>query len=253
MEINKKPNGYWTIERCREEALKCTNSRDFKIQSYTAYNKAVLKKWLKDITSHFEVLNNKYKRFIYAYEFPDNHVYVGLTYDIEKRKSEHSLKGGVFKYSKKVKLIPMFRQIIFSPVGEQKARELEQFHLEDYISKGWSIINKAKTGSLGGNNIKWTFEKLQEEAKKYTSKKYFREGNESAYSTAKSKKILDNICLHMDFKIRKPAGFWNYITCKQEAFRYKTRTEYSKQANGSYEVATKNGWLDEICSHMKSN
>lgn len=38
--------------------------------------------------------------------------------------------------------------------------------------------------------------------------------------------------------------------CKQEALKYNTRYEYSKYSSSSYDSARRNGWLDDICSHM---
>lgn len=242
----RKPNGYWTFYKVKEEAMKYNNSKEFKFNSYSAYSTAVSKKWLKDITSHFKLLGNNYSRFIYAVEFSDNHSYIGLTYNIEKRKKEHLREGRIFNHIKKTGLYPTFTQLIETPVTKEKAKELEQFYLEEYISKGWDILNSKKAGALGGNNVKWTFEKLKEEALKYTTKKEFREVSSSAYTTAKKQKILPIICSHMVLNHRKPPGYWDYNTCKEESSKYSTRAEYAKKSIGSYEIALKNKWLYEF-------
>jgi hypothetical protein len=247
----RKPNGYWTFDKVKEEAVKYNNSKEFKLNSYSAYSTAVSKKWLKDITSHFILLGNSYSRFVYAIEFSDNHSYIGLTYDVEKRKKEHLRDGRVFNHVEKTGIYPIFIQLTEVPVTKEQSKELEQFYLDEYISKGWNILNSKKAGALGGNNVKWTFEKLKEEALKYTTKKEFRDSNSSAYSTAKKQKILGIICSHMIFKERKPAGYWSYSTCKEESAKYSTRTEYAKKSVGSYEVARKNRWLDEFYSINK--
>jgi hypothetical protein len=44
--------------------------------------------------------------------------------------------------------------------------------------------------------------------------------------------------------------FWNYDNCKKEALKYNTRSEYYRKSGGSYNSALKNGWLNDICSHM---
>lgn len=45
---------------------------------------------------------------------------------------------------------------------------------------------------------------------------------------------------------------WDFETCTKAAKRYKTRGAFSQgEHKRAYEVARKNGWLDEICSHMK--
>ena len=43
--------------------------------------------------AHMKVLGDRKKRMIYAYEFPDHSVYVGLTFNYDKRDKEHKAKG----------------------------------------------------------------------------------------------------------------------------------------------------------------
>jgi hypothetical protein len=43
---------------------------------------------------------------------------------------------------------------------------------------------------------------------------------------------------------------WTKEKCSDEALKCKTRSEYFKNSP-SYHSARKNGWIDEICSHMK--
>ena len=38
--------------------------------------------------------------------------------------------------------------------------------------------------------------------------------------------------------------------CKNDAFKYKTRTEWQNKSKSVYTTAIKNGWLNECCSHM---
>ena len=44
---------------------------------------------------------------------------------------------------------------------------------------------------------------------------------------------------------------WNFNSVKAEARKYTGRTEFSKQSAGAYNAAKRNGWLDDVCSHMK--
>ena len=46
--------------------------------------------------------------------------------------------------------------------------------------------------------IKWTKEKLQQEANKFDTRNEFRKLSQSAYITARSRGILDNICSNME-------------------------------------------------------
>ena len=49
----------------------------------------------------------------------------------------------------------------------------------------------------------------------------------------------------------KPQGYWNNKDrCYAEALKFTTRRKFEKGSNGAYDSAFKNGWLDDICSHM---
>ena len=44
---------------------------------------------------------------------------------------------------------------------KELAKTLEKFYIENYRSKGWNILNRAKAGSLGGKYVFWTYEKCK--------------------------------------------------------------------------------------------
>jgi hypothetical protein len=43
---------------------------------------------------------------------------------------------------------------------------------------------------------------------------------------------------------------WDYESVKAEAAKYERRTDFHLNGGGAVEVAKKNGWLEDICSHM---
>lgn len=45
---------------------------------------------------------------------------------------------------------------------------------------------------------------------------------------------------------------WTFEKCKEEALKCKTRTEFYKINNSAYNSSRNNGWLNEVCAHMKS-
>jgi len=95
-----KSKGYWTEEKCQEEALKYNTKTEFAKNSSTAYNKSLEMNYLDKFCSHMIKLGDRKNRCIYAYEFNDNHVYIGLTYNIEKRNKKHTSEENstVYKY-----------------------------------------------------------------------------------------------------------------------------------------------------------
>jgi predicted GIY-YIG superfamily endonuclease len=51
---------------------------------------------------------------------------------------------------------------------------------------------------------------------------------------------------------RKPSGFWTLTTCKRDARRFNKRSEWHAQSAVAFAKASKNGWLDICCKHMKT-
>ena len=43
---------------------------------------------------------------------------------------------------------------------------------------------------------------------------------------------------------------WTFEKCKETALLYNHRNEFKNKHSGAYSKSLKNGWLDEICSHM---
>jgi predicted GIY-YIG superfamily endonuclease len=244
------PRNYWTFERCKKEARKYKSRKEFFINSSSAYGSATKNDWLDICCSHMKRIGNRHHKLIYAYEFPDKAVYIGLTFDIENRQKhrDNSITDAVSQYIRKTKQTPQ-RKILTEllPVNEAIVREGKFMKL--YAKKGWKILNKAKVGAIGGNVIKWTQEACQAEARKYNSKSEFYKCSASAYGKALEKGWLDEMCAHM-ISLKKPNNYWTKERCKQEALKYNTRVEFGLMSGSAYNKALKMKWLDDICTHI---
>ena len=51
-------------------------------------------------------------------------------------------------------------------------------------------------------------------------------------------------------QVQKPSGYWTKERCAEEALKYQARSEFTKRCSVGYQIAARNKWLDEICSHM---
>jgi hypothetical protein len=104
-------------------------------------------------------------------------------------------------------------------------------------------LNISKGGELGGGNLKWTEELLKKEALKYNKRSDFKKYSRGAYESAREKKILDYICLHMKIK-------WTEKLLIEESLKHKSRYEFLKNGRGAYMASKRRGILDKVCSHM---
>jgi predicted GIY-YIG superfamily endonuclease len=153
-----KPFGYWTEDRCTEEAKKFKTRSEFKKLSSSAFTKARKSGWLDDICTHM--------------------------------------------------------------IGGRKP------------------------------NGYWTKERCAKEASKFKTRVAFQEGSGTSFVLASRNNWLDDICTHMTGG-QKPSGYWTKERCATEASKFKTRVEFKKGSVSAYSKAGSNGWLDEICSNME--
>jgi hypothetical protein len=246
----KKPNGYWTKERCTEEALKHETKSEFCLKSGGAYNISKSNGWFDEICLHMKNSENKCDRCIYAYEFSDNYVYVGLTCNLEKRNINrlNDKKDQVTKHKIKTGLEPVIKQLT-DYINKDEASVLEGVYKQKYIETGWFILNVAPTGGLGGGIRKWSKEKCQKEANKYKTRNELRINSNGAYESARKKNWLNEICSHMDLQY-KSSFYWTKERCTEEALKYETRMLFKEYSSSAYSSSIKNKWLDEISSHM---
>jgi len=239
---------YWTKEKIIEKSLECKTRSEF-IKKYSrGYYYAKKLNIYVDICKNFIKLNNDTKRCIYVYEFDDKYVYVGLTNNLKTRKYKHKQEGSVYEYMK------INNNYVLKQLSEYLdidiAIEKEEFYVNEYKKNGWNILNKSKTGSIGSNVVKWTKDKLIEEALKYKTRTEFQKGSKGAYLRAYRIKYLDEICSHMIEK-KKPNGYWNnFERCKNIAFKYENKTDFLENNYSAWYYSKKNNWFDEICSHM---
>jgi predicted GIY-YIG superfamily endonuclease len=155
MKYKKLPNGYWDdFNHCKKRALKYKFKKDFIKTSPHVYSISLKNDWIDEICSHMIPTGSKYDRCIYSYEFEDNHVYVGLTFNLSKRKNSRKSdeSDSVTKYINETGLIPKINQLTeYIPVREAIIKEKE--FLDNYVNDGWIPLNKNKTGGIGGYSV----------------------------------------------------------------------------------------------------
>jgi predicted GIY-YIG superfamily endonuclease len=190
-----KPVGYWIKENCGIEALKYNTRTEFKIKSAGAYDACKENGWIDDVSKHMTNIGHRYKKCVYVYEFSDNYAYVGITYNIEKRKHDRNKckTDSVTKYIKKSGLIPQFKQLT-DYINVDDAIYLEGYYVKKYLTDGWNILNQSKTGSIGRVNI-WTKEKCLEVAKKCKTRIEFCKHSKGAYDAARRYNWITEIYL----------------------------------------------------------
>ena len=103
---------------------------------------------------------------------------------------------------------------------------------------------------LGNNSTKhpkgyWkNKDNMMNEAKKYSSKEEFKNGNLTAFLAAYKYGYIDK----MEWLVKQKQhkwGYWDYKNIKNEAIKYETKTEFFKGNQTAYRAALKLGIIDD--------
>jgi predicted GIY-YIG superfamily endonuclease len=238
----------WPKEKVWQIALKYENYKDFSQNEPAAYSAAHRNGWLKDVTQHLKPSGSRYKRKIYAFEFSDKSVYVGLTYDEKRRVYRHKedLGSSVFQHIQKTKLEPQFKILTPEFIDSDEARFAEQEFIEYYKKNGWNILNKVKGGALGGSFERdWSKDRIKEIALQFTNRTEFCRKAHSACEMARKLGIFDEVTQHMPILQQT----WDYEKIKNEALKFHNFQEFRNNSK-AYQPAKKRGILDDVTSHM---
>ncbi|ALP47420.1 hypothetical protein phiST2_0046 [Vibrio phage phi-ST2] len=237
----------WTLERLKEDALKYKTRTEWCKNSQGAYCAASKRGLLDECCSHMHSsIKNAFSRCIYRI-YADNEIYIGLTYDTKQRFSSHRKQTPQI-----IDLIERhgIENVKFEQLTDYMNQELAQLsekeHIKQYRNDGWVILNRSKAGALGCSTLKWTLERLKEDALKYKTRTEWKKMSSGAYMSAYRRGLVDECCAHMSLM----KGYWTLERLKEDALKYKTRNEWQKMSSGAYSTAKKKGLLDECCEHM---
>jgi hypothetical protein len=240
---------YYTDEELIFEGSKYDNPTHFLRSNSKAYASVVSRGLTEKIKYKEGRLGNRVKRLVYLYIFPDNHFYVGNTYNNKKRENEHSEKGStaVSIHKRKTGLIPTKTIVTDGYIDADKALEIEEKTRIEYISKGYISLNRRKCNSLGTPVRKWT----EEEISKCISTCKFREEikdkfGSGLYNAAHELGIWDKLTENMPYML-------NYYTKEmaiQIASKYPTIQEFRNDYESLYVIISRNKWDKDVFKNM---
>lgn len=251
----KKPNGFWTRERCEDESRKYHSKKEFVKGCPAAHSAAVREGWIDDFTwlinKRFDIIKDKVDS-VYVYIFEETKTaYVGRTLirRQKKRDKEHIFNieaDNVARYAKKLHVPVPPMKIIETNLTLEEGLDREDYWRKWYEQQGYTMLNRIATGkgkgSLGGiSHGKWNRKTCREEALKYKSSSEFEVNSSGAYGAALRNGWLKD---YTWFAVLKKG--WDKETCLKEAKKYKTRGDFCNGCNGAYIKSLKEGWIDEF-------
>ena len=209
---SKKVYRYWTYERVKKEAKKYKRKSDWFSKSRGSYNAAYGNGWFDKVFAHM----------------PSS-----------RKPRGYWTKDKVRREAKKYQLLKDFREKslgAYSAALENGWFESACFHLGRLREKPAHPIGY------------WTEARIRREAKKYQSRTSFKKGALTAYNSAVQKGLIKKIFSQKE--IQNPQGYWTFSRVRSVAKKYRKRSAFLYGTGSAYKAALRNGWLDEVCSHM---
>ena len=239
----------WTRERCYETALQYKELNSFSKECQAAYVIAHRNGWLQDYTwlSRRQLPNGYWtkelvmeeaRKYTSSHEFKEgnpkaysaaqrNDWMKECTWFIKPKNAKKWNYDTCYEEAKKYSTQSEFR--VNSITAYCKARD--NGWLDDYT---W--LEK---------HIAWNYDLCMSEARKYEYYLDFRYKSFDAFKTARNNGWLKLYTWLIKEPIEPYNKKWKYDTCYAEAKKYKTRSEFNKKCSGAYDVARRNGWLDD--------
>ena len=241
----KIEHGFWTEAVVAERAKQFTNKRDWIKGDYKSYTAAQRLGIVDKVSVHMEPLGNRHKRCLYSIEIiGQNMIYIGLTYDFSRRMRDH------MKSRRFIDLIDRYGEGCIEKVqltdyiDKKEAAEKEGLLVEQFAKQGYQILNIQKTGSLGGNIIKWTKEAIFEDANKYSSVMDWAKAPQSGYAAASAMGILSKCTSHMERLIKEPGSYTKEDIIKAST-QFTQIIEWNKKDHKTYAAARRMNLLED--------
>ena len=194
-------------------------------------------------------------RCVYAFHV-GNHIYIGLTYNLEKRAKAHIARGNA--YARMVKATgdrPVFTRLTGDmPEAEASAAEIKL--MRDYARKGYVLYNKTKGGGLGGlathfggkDKPALTKQACLDSAARYSTRNQWHLAETAFYVAAKNRGWFDECVAHMPVAAHHKHSRESLL---ESALRFSEVPRWREQHESEYRAAIRHGCLDEIREAMK--
>ena len=176
MERKLKPKGYWTLERCKEEALRYESRVEFMRGSGSAYNVVLRNKWLEEVCSHMEKGADGNHYMVYGIINKRlNKAYVGITKQHFSKRMRMHKKGGSTRAAEIAQLEDTeFVELTKYTLLSNEVKEAESSWALEMQERGYEVLNKSAHFGRVGAGTKTHQRSIGAEAQKYKTRAEFK-------------------------------------------------------------------------------
>ena len=240
-------------EICLTTARTCTSRVEF-VNKYRGMVECAKRNgWYEECCAHMGTRGNK-QRVIYAYEFEEAHAaYIGLTFKMEVRNKRHHKEGAVFEFAKLHGIEIPKPRILTDYMDQEEASIQEGVWLQKYKDWGWMILNRLKTGSLGGQELlDYDIAKIEDSMQGYDKLDDW-DNSHSSYREYIRQHNLDYL-LDKHFPDRMRRIYDDYEECRKAYSQCESIRQVHDIFPGALAAAKRHGWhkeLSELCRASK--
>lgn len=236
----------WPKYKVLRYAKKFKTVGEWKENNSTSYKMALKFGYIEEAKKHMPTIGNRMKRCIYSIKIKGKkEIYIGLTYNFNRRINSHLRSKRFNKYPKNSLIIKRLSDYI----DTKKASLLEIEIMKKFQSKNYHLINEVSGGGVGGTYFVWTKEKLINTAKKFNNVTDWKNNEMGAYLAARQNLKIFNIATkHF---IRKKIK-WDKSDVINNALRYDKKINWLKSEPSAYNAAITRGWLKDATKHMET-
>ena len=247
--ISSSKQRIWTKEKCYELAVQYKDLTSFRKECPVAYSKACKNNWLQEFTW--------LERTVIPAGFWTKELIMA---EARKYSSSREFKGG----NKKAYNAACNRGLLKECTWFIKPKNAKKWNYDTCYeeAKKYSTQSEFRVNSITAyckardngwlddytwleKHIAWNYDLCMSEARKYEYYLDFRYKSFDAFKTARNNGWLKLYTWLIKEPIEPYNKKWKYDTCYAEAKKYKTRSEFNKKCSGAYDVARRNGWLDD--------
>lgn len=258
-----KPKGFWTPERCKEDAAKYKTLKEWTNANKSAVNASQRNGSYSAATFHMNIQRQRpvlTKEQVLAsarmhrkptlWRKADSRAYSTAHREGYLDQATAHMDGDWCRPSG----YWTYERLKYHAIKYDSKKEWKESHSTSYHA---AANNKELFAELTSHMSElrktWDEAALKNEAAKFVDYTKWTEENATAYQAAKRLGIHEEVTAHMKRRVL-PNDHWDYSKVKNSAEKFQTRSEWQKSGeSGAYEAARKNDWLDEVCTHMDFN
>lgn len=194
-------------------------------------------------TAHMELSGPYEGHQVYAYEFEDKTVYVGLTGNPTRRHKTHLETGPV---SERLHLRYELK-VLASGLTKQAAHDHETAEHDKYAAAGWTNLSTRERCGAMGRNRQHTRSTCLDVARTCATKKAFHATPQGQAAILRG--WNDEIAQEMGWPDHV-SHVWTQEKCEASAKRFTWLVDWINGDSAAYTAAKKRGWLAAIKTRM---